>query len=87
MTKFNSKDYYVKLDFLTRGDAELSKVVKVSKEIFQQLKPYEDQLGRGAPPEECDEAIAIVLDGEDADLRPSQIENIPDEHFIYIAVC
>ena len=85
---FDPNGYYVCFDVLTLGDSELSKVVQVGKELFLQLALYEEELSNGTIcNNECQDAFDEAWETEDADLRPSEIDEIPEDHYIYIAVC
>lgn len=85
---FDPNCYYVCFDVLTRGDSELSKVVQVDKELFFQLEPYAEELSNGTiRNKECQDAFDEAWEVEDADLRPSEIDEIPEDHYVYIAVC
>ena len=86
--------YIIELDYyyLTRGDRDYSEVVEVTKEIFDLLKPYENDLNNGKSVAHSDkaayEAYETVCSLQDSDLRPSEINKIVSEgRYIYIAVC
>jgi len=85
--EFDPNRYYVQFDVLTPGDEDLSKIVVVSKELFDQLEPYAFELGCGDNLSECRGARDTAWKEADADLRPSEIAKIPTYQLIYITVC
>lgn len=64
--------------------------VKISDEEFQTLDPYQNELCMGNLP--GDTAIEklvweVIKDRPDLDLRKSEINAIPDDDIIEIAIC
>lgn len=64
--------------------------VVISKEEYDLIKPYESELSRGNGVKDNtleDLIFTTIRDREDADLRPSEIEDILTENIIEVALC
>lgn len=72
--------YYIAFYHLTRGDSGLDSIVVVPKELFDKLLPFKTATGvcENYPQELFEEAYEL----EDADLRPSERDAIPDDHWL-----
>lgn len=92
--------YYVWFHEFHPGDED--RWVVISQREYDILKPYEGDLRQGNIPEyEEDEDGNLIVEGDDlsslifqtimsypdADLRRSEINNIPSENIIEIALC
>jgi len=80
-----AKKYYIELDFLTSGDGHLSKIVSVSKEIYDKLYPFSDELENGSVGS-LDEEIQNLL-GEIYELKKARKIDEAGGSFIYVAYC
>lgn len=79
-----SDTYYV---WIERGGKDASRdILIVPKDLFDKLKPFEDELGAGSW-EEAQPWIDQALDGIDADLRPSEAEALDEDHVIFVTSC
>ena len=82
---FNKDGYYVAFYHLTHGDQGMDKLVEVPKELFEQMLPFVSPSGvcEGCP--ESLERLAWAL--PDANLRPSERDEIQDDHYFYFEYC
>lgn len=62
--------------------------IETTKDLVEQLKPYEYELSQGnwsdTPYEDC---VCDLLDNSDVDLRKSEIATIPISNFVEVAIC